>query len=247
MRIIKTKNYDDMSRMAANIFSAQIIEKPDSVLGLATGSSVLGLYAELVESYGIGDLDFTGVRTFNLDEYVGLGGENSQSYRYYMDTNLFNHVNINKENAHLPDGLAEDMQAECIRYNSLIEEFDGADIQLLGLGLNGHIGFNEPGDIFIRKTHVVDLDESTIKANSRFFADEKEVPKQAVTMGIHNIMQAGKIVLCVSGRQKSETLWKTLFGEVTPRIPGSILQLHHELIVVADEEALYDYDREMAG
>lgn len=236
-----------MSRMVANIFFAQIIEKPDSVLGLATGSSVLGLYAELVESYNTGDLDFSEVRTFNLDEYAGLGGENSRSYRYYMDTNLFDHVNIKKENTHLPDGLAKDMKAECERYNGLLEEFDGADVQLLGLGENGHIGFNEPGDVFLRNTHVVDLNESTIKANSRFFADEKDVPKQAVTMGIKNIMQAEKIVLCVSGRQKSKILREVLFGEITPRIPGSILQLHPELIVVADEEALYDSGSEING
>jgi len=243
MRIIKTKDYDDMSRKAANIFFAQITAKPNSILGLATGSSVLGLYKNLIESYKKGDLDFSGVTTVNLDEYAGLDGSNDQSYRYYMDNNLFNHVNIKKEYTNLPDGIAGDIEVECWRYNAVIEGFGGADIQLLGLGHNGHIGFNEPGEVFVKETHVVDLDDSTIKANARFFADEKDVPKKAVTMGIKNIMQAKKIVLCVSGQAKSKILKQVLFGEVTPRVPGSILQLHPDLIVVADEEALYDSDR----
>jgi len=238
MRIIKAKNYDDMSRKAANIFFSQIIEKPDSVLGLATGSSVLGLYENLIKFYNAGDLDFSGINTVNLDEYVGLSCNNDQSYRYYMDNNLFKHINIKPENTNLPDGLAKDISAECARYNSLIEGFGGADIQLLGLGLNGHVGFNEPDDIFVKETHVVDLDESTIKANSRFFASESDVPKQAVTMGIKNIMQAKKVVLCVSGVKKAKILREVLYGDVTPQVPGSILQFHPDLIVVADEEAI---------
>ena len=243
MKIIRAKDFKDMSRKAANIFFAGIVEKPDCVLGLATGSSVLGLYENLIQFYNDGDLDFSGVKTVNLDEYAGLDGKNDQSYRYYMDNNLFEHVNIKPENTHLPDGRAGDMAAECNRYENLIKSLGGIDMQLLGLGLNGHIGFNEPDDIFVKETHIVDLDESTIKANSRFFPDESEVPRQAVTMGIKSIMQAKKIIMCVSGEKKSKILSEVLFGEVTPKVPGSILQLHPDFIVVADEEALYDSDR----
>ena len=243
MRIIKTKNYDDMSRKAANIFFSQIVSKPDSVLGLATGSSVLGLYANLIESHKNGDLDFSGIKTVNLDEYIGLDGNNDQSYRYYMDNNLFNHVNIDKKNTNVPDGLASDIQAECLRYSKLIGDIGGTDVQLLGLGNNGHIGFNEPGGVFVRETHVIDLDESTIKANSRFFENEEDVPRRAVTMGIQDIMRSKKLVLCVSGRQKSKILKDVLFGEITPGVPGSILQLHPDLVVVADGDALSEIDK----
>ena len=238
MRIIKAKDYGDMSRKAANIFFAQIVSKPDSVLGLATGSSVLGLYENLVRLYGSGDLDFSNIKTVNLDEYAGLDGKSDQSYRYYMDNNLFKHINIRPENTHLPDGRASDLRGECMRYEKLIADMGGIDLQLLGLGLNGHIGFNEPGDAFIKETHVVGLEESTIKANSRFFKDESEVPKQALTMGIRSIMQAKRIVMCVNGGKKAEILKEVLFGEVTPKVPGSILQLHPDFTVVADEEAL---------
>jgi len=238
MNIIKTKNYDEMSVKAANIFVAQINTKPDSVLGLATGSSVLGLYENLIKSHKDNNLDFSQIKTVNLDEYAGLNGTNDQSYRYYMDNNLFNHINIKPENTHLPDGLAEDLHAECKRYNAEITNLGGIDIQLLGLGLNGHIGFNEPNNVFVKETHLVDLEESTIKANSRFFADEKDVPRQAITMGIQNIMHAKKIVLCVSGKAKASILKEVLFGEVTPKVPGSILQLHPDLTVIADEDAL---------
>jgi len=243
MRIIKTKDYNEMGRIAANIFFAQITQKPDSVLGLATGSSVLGLYENLIRLYNGGDLDFSRVKSVNLDEYIGLDGKSDQSYRYYMDNNLFKHINIKPENTHLPDGLAGDMGAECKKYEKLIESLGGVDLQLLGLGLNGHIGFNEPGDIFEKYTHIVDLEESTIKANSRFFANENEVPKQAVTMGIKSIMQAKKIVMCVNGEKKSKILKEVLFGVITPKVPGSILQLHPDFTVVADEEALYESDR----
>ena len=238
MRIIKAKNYEEMSRKAANIFFSQIIFKPKSILGLATGSSVLGLYENLIKGYKDGDLDFSEVKTVNLDEYVGLAVTNDQSYRYYMENNLFNHINIKKENTNLPDGLAKDTDAECKRYDKCIEDLGGIDIQLLGLGHNGHVGFNEPGDIFVKGTHVITLDDSTIKANARFFADEKAVPRQAVTMGIQNIMLARKLVLCVSGKQKAKILKDVLFGEITPKIPGSVLQLHPDIIVVADADAL---------
>ena len=238
MRIVKAKDYADMSAKAANLFFARLVTKPDSVLGLATGSSVLGLYGKLVESHRRGDLDFSLTKTFNLDEYVGLSPDDDQSYHHYMSENLFQHINIKRENARLPDGMAKDTRAECARYNALIEQAGGADIQLLGLGLNGHIGFNEPGDCFIKETHVVDLDASTIRANARFFADESQVPRQAITMGIQNIMRAKRVVLCVSGRQKAGILKAVLRGPVTPKVPGSILQFHRSLTVVADADAL---------
>jgi glucosamine-6-phosphate deaminase len=238
MKIIKTKNYDEMSVKAADIFIKQIAASPNSFLGFATGSSVLGLYENLIKSHKNDNLDFSRIRTVNLDEYVGLDGTNDQSYRYYMNNNLFNHINIKPENTHIPDGLAKDLQAECKRYNSQITNLGGIDIQLLGLGLNGHIGFNEPSDVFPKETHLVDLEESTIEANSRFFADIKDVPRQAITMGIQNIMHAKKIVLCVSGKAKAGILKEVLFGEITPKVPGSILQLHPDLTVVADEDAL---------
>ena len=238
MQIIKTKNYDEMSEKAASIFISQVNAKPTSVLGLATGSSVLGLYENLIKSHKNDNLDFSQIKTVNLDEYAGLSGTNDQSYRYYMDNNLFKHINIKPENTHLPDGLAKDLRAECKRYNAEITSLGGIDIQLLGLGLNGHIGFNEPDDIFVKETHLVDLDEITIKANSRFFANEKDVPRQAITMGIQNIMHAKKIVLCVSGKAKANILKEVLFGAITPKVPGSILQLHPDLTIVADEDAL---------
>ena len=238
MKIVKTKNYEEMSKKAANLFLSQLVLKPNSVLGLATGSSVLGLYENLVAFYKGGDIDFSEAKTVNLDEYIGLDGKNDQSYRYYMESNLFGHVNICTENANLPDGLAKDMAEECRRYDRLIESFGGVDIQLLGLGHNGHIGFNEPGESFIKETHVVALNESTIKANARFFKNIEDVPGHAVTMGILGIMRAKKIVLCVSGGKKAEILSKVLYGDITPQVPGSVLQLHPDLVVIADEEAL---------
>lgn len=238
MRIIKTMGYDEMSRKAAHLLFAQVVAKPDSVLGLATGSSVLGLYASLIDRFKSGDLDFSDVRTINLDEYVGLSPDNDQSYRYYMNDNFFNHINVRKENTHLPDGLAADPAAESERYNNLIESFGGADVQLLGLGLNGHIGFNEPAEEFPLPVHCVDLTESTIQANARFFERESDVPRRALTMGIQNIMMSRRVVLCVSGAAKAGILKEVLTGPVTPKVPGSILQLHPDLVVVADEEAL---------
>ncbi|HHU17615.1 MAG TPA: glucosamine-6-phosphate deaminase [Clostridiales bacterium] len=238
MIIINTKNYEDMSRKAANILSAQVILKHNCVLGLATGSTVEGIYKQLIMMNQNGDVDFSGVRSVNLDEYVGLAGDHNQSYRYFMDTNLFNQINIHIDNTNVPDGMAADIEAECIRYENLIKELGGIDLQLLGLGHNGHIGFNEPDDYFPLLTHRVQLKESTIKANSRFFENEDQVPREAITMGIKSIMQAKRILLCVSGEAKAEILKKVLSGPVTPEVPGSILQLHPNLTVVADEAAL---------
>jgi len=238
MVICKAKNYQDMSRKAANIISAQIIMKPDCVLGLATGSSPSGVYKQLIEWYKKGDLDFSKVTSINLDEYKGLSPENSQSYRYFMNTNLFNHINIDLSKTFVPDGLEQDAVKACADYNSIIAKAGGIDLQLLGLGHNGHIGFNEPGEAFEKETHCVNLSESTINANKRFFASEDEVPKQAYTMGIKNIMQAKKILVIVSGEDKAFILNEVINGPVTPSVPASILQLHNDVTIIADEAAL---------
>lgn len=238
MRIYRTKNSADMSREAANIISAQIIMKPDCVLGLATGSTPIGLYKQLIEWYQKGDLDFSEVRTVNLDEYKGISRENDQSYYYFMHQNLFDHVNIPEGNTHLPDGMALDPEKECDRYNNLIQSLGGVDLQLLGIGHNGHIGFNEPGDSFDKQVHCVNLTESTIEANKRFFASADEVPRQAYTMGIGNILQAKKILIVANGEGKAEIVKKAFFGPVTPQVPASILQLHQDVVLVADEAAL---------
>lgn len=238
MKIIKGKDYQEMSRKAANILMAQVIQKPNSVLGLATGSTPIGTYQNLVESYKKGDLDFSQVKTVNLDEYKGLEKSNNQSYDYFMRENLFRHVNIPEESTNLPNGMNEDGEAEGKRYEALIEELGGIDIQLLGLGHNGHIGFNEPAEAFSVVTHCVDLQESTIEANKRFFDSADEVPRQAYTMGIGTIMKAERILLVVSGKDKAEIVKKAFLGPVTPLVPASILQLHKNVTIVGDEEAL---------
>ena len=235
MKFITVDTYEKMSRQAANIISAQVIVKPESVLGLATGSTPIGIYKQLIEWYNKGDIDFSKVTSINLDEYVGLDGENNQSYRYFMNNNLFKYVNINIENTFVPNGCAEDLQAESEAYDKRIKEYGGIDLQLLGIGLDGHIGFNEPDDFFTKNTHVVDLDESTIKANSRFFESEADVPKKAVTMGMMSIMQAKKILLVANGENKKEILEKAFFGPITPKIPASILQLHPDITVIYSE------------
>ncbi len=238
MQIYRAKDYEDMSRKAANIIASQVVLKPDCVLGLATGSTPIGAYKNLVEKYEQGDLDFSQVTTVNLDEYKGLPRENDQSYYYFMHDNLFDHVNVKPENTHLPDGTKEDANEECARYEELIRSLGGQDLQLLGLGHNGHIGFNEPDTVFEKTTHCVDLQESTIEANKRFFASADDVPKQAYTMGIGTIMQAKKILVVVSGEDKADTVAKAFFGPVTPEVPASILQFHKDVILVADEAAL---------
>lgn len=238
MQIYRANDYEDMSKKAANIIASQVVLKPDCVLGLATGSTPIGAYKNLVEKYEQGDLDFSQVTTVNLDEYKGLPRENDQSYYYFMHDNLFDHVNVKPENTHLPDGTKEDANEECARYEELIRSLGGQDLQLLGLGHNGHIGFNEPDTVFEKTTHCVDLQESTIEANKRFFASADDVPKQAYTMGIGTIMQAKKILVVVSGEDKADTVAKAFFGPVTPEVPASILQFHKDVILVADEAAL---------
>lgn len=238
MKIYSAPDYQGMSRKAADILSAQIILKPDSVLGLATGSSPVGMYKQLVEWYNQGTLDFSQIRTVNLDEYRGLAPTHDQSYRYFMQSNLFDHVNVKPENTNVPNGLAEDAEAECARYNEVIDSLGGADIQVLGLGHNGHIGFNEPADVFVPGTHVVDLTDTTIDANARFFATRDDVPRQALTMGVGNIMQAKRILIVVSGADKANAVKAAFFGPITPQVPASILQLHPNVTLVADEAAL---------
>lgn len=238
MRIYKAKDYEEMSRRAAGIVSAQIIMKPDCVLGLATGSTPIGLYKQLIEWYRNGDLDFSAVRTVNLDEYKGISRENDQSYYYFMHQHLFDRVNIDPERTNVPNGMEPDAEKECGRYEELIRSLGGVDLQLLGLGHNGHIGFNEPGEAFEKETHCVDLTESTIEANKRFFASADDVPKQAYTMGIKTIMQAKKILIVVNGENKADIVERAFFGPVTPEVPASILQLHNDVTLVGDEAAL---------
>ena len=238
MRIIATKDYTELSRAAASLIAAQVVAKPDSVLGLATGSSPIGAYQKLIEWYKAGALDFSACSSLNLDEYVGLTKDNDQSYAYFMRTNLFDHINIKPENLNIPDGMNPDAAGECARYDAVIEKFGGADLQLLGIGRNGHIGFNEPDDHFVKETHVVDLAESTIDANSRFFATRDDVPKQAISMGIGAIMGAKKVLLVASGEEKADAVYHSVCGSITPKCPGSILQLHKNVVLVADEAAL---------
>ena len=238
MKIYKAKDYKDMSRKAANIISAQVIMKPNCVLGLATGSTPIGTYDQLVEWYNKGDLDFSEVTTVNLDEYKGLPRTNDQSYYYFMHQHLFDRVNIDPERTNVPNGMEPDAEKECGRYEELIRSLGGVDLQLLGLGHNGHIGFNEPGEAFEKETHCVDLKESTIEANKRFFASADDVPKQAYTMGIKTIMQAKKILIVVNGENKADIVERAFFGPVTPEVPASILQLHNDVTLVGDEAAL---------
>ena len=238
MKVNILKDYEEMSRKAAGIVSAQIIMKPDCVLGLATGSTPVGLYKQLIEWYRNGDLDFSGVRTVNLDEYKGISRENDQSYYYFMHQNLFDHVNIPAGNTHLPDGMEPDSEKECRRYEELIQSMGSVDLQLLGIGHNGHIGFNEPADAFDKLVHCVNLTQSTIEANKRFFASAKEVPRQAYTMGIQTIMRSKKILIIANGEGKADIVRDAFFGPITPMVPASVLQLHNDVTLVADEAAL---------
>ena len=212
--------------------------KPDCVLGLATGSTPIGTYEQLIRWYEKGDLDFSQVHSINLDEYRGLSPENDQSYRYFMNTHLFDKINIDKKNTYVPDGLEPDKEKACQDYEEIIHAHGGVDLQILGLGHNGHIGFNEPGSAFEKETHCVTLTETTRQANARFFASMDEVPTEAYTMGIKSIMQAKKIVVIVSGESKKEIVKKAFHGPITPEVPASVLQLHNDVILVGDEAAL---------
>ena len=238
MRIIRTKDYEDMSRRAAAIIAAQVVLKPDCVLGLATGGTPVGIYKNLVNWYQGGDLDFSEVTSVNLDEYRGLPREHKESYWSFMHRNLFEHVNIKPEHINLPDGMNMDADAECARYDKVIESVGGIDLQLLGIGHDGHIGFNEPSDAFDLGTHCVKLTDETIDANQRFFNNREEVPREAYTMGTRTIVQARKVLMVVSGKDKAEIIKKAFFGPVTPEVPASILQMHPDFTLVADEDAL---------
>ena len=238
MRIYECADYRAMSRRAASLIAAQVVLKPEGVLGLATGSTPIGLYSQLVEWYKQGDLSFAGIRSVNLDEYLGLAPTHEQSYRYFMQQNLFDHIDIDKENTYVPNGMAEDVDAECAAYDERIQEFGGIDLQLLGIGHDGHIGFNEPADHFSCGTNCVELTDMTIDANARFFANRDDVPRQALTMGMQAIMQARAILMVVSGADKAEIIRKSFCGPITPEVPASILQLHPNVTIVGDEAAL---------
>ena len=239
MRIIKAKDYAEMSRKAANIIAAQVVAKPNCVLGLATGGTPVGTYKSLIEDwYKVGDLSFAEVTTVNLDEYRGLPRTNDQSYWYFMHENLFNHVDVRPDAVHVPNGENPDAEAACSEYDAIIKAVGGVDLQLLGIGHDGHIGFNEPADHFSKGTNCVALTEQTIEANKRFFASKDDVPRQAYTMGVGTIMNARKVLLIASGKDKAEIIKKSFFGPVTPEVPASILQMHPDFTLVADEAAL---------
>lgn len=238
MKVYKANDYEQMSLIAASIIAAQVVLNPNCTLGLATGSTPIGTYAQLVKRYQAGELDFSGITSINLDEYKGLPADNDQSYRYFMNTHLFDHVNIDKSRTFVPNGLEPDSEKACHDYDEIIKRYGRIDLQLLGLGHDGHIGFNEPSDSFTKGTNCVDLTETTIEANARFFANKDEVPKQAYTMGIQTIMQAGKVLVVVSGEDKADIVNKAFFGPVTPQIPASILQFHNDFILIGDEAAL---------
>lgn len=235
MRIIKTNDYEEMSQKAANVVSAVITLKPDCVLGLATGDTPVGMYQILADSCRMGDLDFRNVKTVNLDEYVGLSGEHPQSYRYFMNDNLYSKVNLASNNTHIPNGLANDPEEESRRYEQLLNSLGGIELLVLGIGNNGHIAFNEPSDSFDKETHVVKLTEDTRKVNGRFFDSIDEVPYYAISMGMASIMRARSIILLASGQVKKKILYESINGPITPRVPASVLQLHPNLIVVTDQ------------
>lgn len=232
MKYIEVDNYAKLSEIAAGMIIEQVNNNPKTVLGLATGSSPLGTYENLVKSYNDGITDFSNVTSVNLDEYVGLSADHNQSYRYFMNKNLFDKININKECTFVPDGCAPDLEEECKSYDKRIEMLGGIDIQLLGIGYDGHIGFNEPDEVFTGETHRVKLDSSTIEANSRFFQSKDEVPKEAVTIGVGAIMKAKKVILIANGKGKAEIVKKSFWGPITPKVPASILQLHPDVTVI---------------
>lgn len=238
MNLIKVKNYQEMSNEACRKVLKKMKEVERPVLGLATGSTPIGLYERLIEEYRNNRVSFKNVVTFNLDEYVGLTKDNPASYYFFMMEKLFDHIDIPPENIHIPNGVADDLHQECVRYEEMIREAGQIDLQILGIGLNGHIGFNEPGTKFTSRTHVVKLTESTRKANSRFFNSIDEVPTEAITMGIETIMESKEIILLVSGENKAETVARLLNGEVSEDFPASILHKHKNVTVIADEAAL---------
>ena len=237
MRIIVVENYDEMSKKAASIIASNVILKPNSILGLATGDTPLGMYKELIRLYNDKEVDFANVTTFNLDEYFGLKKSNEQSYDFYMNKNLFSNINVNAERINIPNGEALNVEEECKRYENAIKAAGGIDVQVLGIGVNGHIGFNEPNVNFEAETHLVTLDEKTIESNSRFFETIEQVPTTAISMGIKTIMHSKKIVLLANGKSKADAIYKSLKGKICPDVPASILQLHQDVVVIIDKEA----------
>lgn len=237
MKIYVVENYEELSKKAAEIIAKEIEAKDDMVLGLATGSTPEGMYKELVDMYNDGKIDFSNIVSFNLDEYYGLEDEHEQSYHYFMDKHLLSKVNVKPENTNIPSGCTDNIEKTCKEYDEKIEECGGLDLQLLGIGVNGHIGFNEPGDVFVAETHIVDLTEDTLDANARFFKSQDEVPKKAITMGMKSILNAKKILLVASGEGKADAINISLKGPITPKVPASILQLHNDLIVIVDKAA----------
>lgn len=237
MRVVTARDYDQMSRKASYIVASRVILNPKCILGLATGDTPKGLYRELVRLFRLGDVDFSGVTTFNLDEYVGLAPDHPNSYQSYMKENLFRFINVSPGRRHIPDGSAPDLAAECRRYESDIERSGGVDLQILGLGRDGHIGFNEPDIKFETGTHLVTLAGSTLEANARFFSHADDVPRSAISMGIRTIMSARRILLLASGPEKAEALRGAVMGAVTPDLPASVLQLHPNVTVIVDEAA----------
>ena len=237
MNFIIADDYEDMSRKAADVIEEWLENDPSCVLGLATGTTPIGLYKQLVEDCAAGEISFADVTTFNLDEYRGLSGDHDQSYRYFMNDNLFDHVDIDKARTHVPDGSNPDASAVCDDYEAAIEEAGGVDLQLLGLGHNGHIGFNEPAPDFPKTTHIVELTESTIQANSRLFDSIDDVPREAYTMGIGTIMRARSVLVVANGEGKADIVRRAFFGPVTPEVPASVLQFHPNLTVIVDAEA----------
>ena len=232
MKVIICENYEEMSAKAADIFAAQLTLKPDSILGLATGSTPVGMYKNLIKMNEAGKIDFSAVKTFNLDEYYPIKRDNSQSYFTFMNENLFSHINIDMANTHVPNGETDDAEAECKEYEKKLAAAGGVDLQVLGIGQNGHIAFNEPDDALFSYTHVTDLTESTINANARFFDSADDVPTQAITMGMGAIMSAKKVILIANGKSKEEIVKKAFFGPITPKVPASILQLHPDVTVI---------------
>lgn len=237
MRIIIEKDYKAMSKKAALIVASQVLLKPKSVLGLATGSTPLGMYRELIEMYKREELDLSGIKTFNLDEYYQLPPDNPQSYYYFMYNNFFNHINIKPENIRLPKGISQDVKRECEEYETAIEKAGGIDLQVLGIGENGHIGFNEPGEHLRVQTQLINLTDETINANSRFFESEDEVPRQAITMGLGSILKARRILLLANGKKKAQAIKKTVSGYLTTKCPASFLQTHPDVTLILDKEA----------
>ncbi|MDY2630330.1 MULTISPECIES: glucosamine-6-phosphate deaminase [unclassified Clostridium] len=237
MKVIVTKNYDELSKVAANEMAMVVKNNPKAILGLATGGSPIGMYKELIRMNKEGEIDFSKVTTVNLDEYVGLSGDHPQSYRYFMNENLFNHINIDKKNTYVPNGLAKNIEEECKNYDNKIENLGGTDVQLLGIGNNGHIAFNEPDEDLVSGTHLTNLTQDTIQANARFFDSIDEVPKTALTMGLGGIMKSKKIIVIASGESKAEAVKAMVNGKISTKMPASMLQMHRDVVVIVDEAA----------